>query len=92
MSKNPRGKVAKISARHGAVGYRALADYLAGHPESRGIFLETAHPVKFDSVNEIIGMQGKIPQSVAELMSREKQSIEIDNDYEQVKKILLSRI
>ena len=43
---------------HGAVGYRALADYLEKHPNDRGIFLETAHPVKFDSVNEIIETQG----------------------------------
>ena len=40
---------------HGAVGYRALADHLEKHPDSHGIFLETAHPVKFDSVGEIIG-------------------------------------
>src|SRR5450756_2513594 len=39
---------------HGAVGYRALADYLAAQnaahpaaPAPKGIFLETAHPVKF---------------------------------------------
>jgi len=77
---------------HGAVGYRALADYLDQHTQSKGIFLETAHPVKFDSVNEIIGTQGGIPASVESLMSREKQSIEIDNDYTQVKDILLSKI
>ena len=77
---------------HGAVGYKALADYLEQHPESKGIVLETAHPVKFDSVNEIIGTQGEIPASVESLMSRKKQSIEVDNDYAQVKDILLSKI
>lgn len=77
---------------HGAVGYKALADYLEQHPESKGIVLETAHPVKFDSVNEIIGTQGEIPASVEGLMSRRKQSIEVDNDYAQVKDILLSKI
>jgi len=77
---------------HGAVGYKALADYLEQHPESKGIVLETAHPVKFDSVNEIIGTQGEIPASVESLMSRRKQSIEVDNDYAQVKDILLSKI
>ncbi|MGH9818548.1 MAG: threonine synthase, partial [Pyrinomonadaceae bacterium] len=40
---------------HGAVGYRALADYLQSHPGERGIFLETAHPIKFDSVTDILG-------------------------------------
>ena len=77
---------------HGAVGYRALSDYLERHPEAKGIFLETAHPVKFDSVNEIIGTQAEVPASVESLMSREKQSVEIDNDYTQVKDILLSKI
>ncbi len=77
---------------HGAIGYRALADYVDRHPDSKGIVLETAHPVKFDSVNEIIGNQGDIPAAVESLMSREKQSIEIDNDYAHVKEVLLSRI
>ncbi|MBK6750190.1 MAG: threonine synthase [Acidobacteria bacterium] len=77
---------------HGAVGYRALADYLNRHRGLRGIFLETAHPVKFDSVDQIIGTQGDVPASVVSLMLREKQSIEIDNDYSQVKDILLSKI
>lgn len=77
---------------HGAVGYRALEDHLERHPNSNGIVLETAHPVKFDSVNEIIGTQGEIPSSVKSLMSLEKQSIEIDNDYALVREILLSKI
>lgn len=77
---------------HGAVGYRALADYLEREPADRGIFLETAHPVKFDSVNEIIGTQGEVPASVTELLSREKQSIEVGNDYDRLKEILVSKI
>jgi len=32
---------------HGAVGYLGLKDYLQNHPDSYGVFLETAHPVKF---------------------------------------------
>ncbi len=77
---------------HGAVGYRALADHLATHPESRGIFLETAHPVKFDSVNEIIGIQCDIPPSVKNLFSKEKVSTEMANDYGTLKDVLLSKI
>ena len=77
---------------HGAVGYRALADYLERHPDDRGIVLETAHPVKFDSVNEILGTQGDVPASVRELLLREKQSIEIDDDYDALREILLSKI
>jgi len=57
---------------HGAVGYRALADYLAGHANQRGIVFETAHPVKFDSVNEILGTQGGNPASVKRLVAKKK--------------------
>jgi threonine synthase len=76
---------------HGAVGYRALADSIAGD-NSQGIFLETAHPVKFDSVREIIGTQGEIPGSVESLFSKEKQSIEMEVNYDDLKALLLSKI
>ncbi len=77
---------------HGAVGFRALADYLERNPERRGIFLETAHPVKFDSVSTIIGTQGEVPVSVNDLHSRGKQSIEIDPIYADFKDVILSKI
>ena len=77
---------------HGAVGYRALADHLETHQEARGIFLETAHPVKFDSVNEIIGETLDLPAAVESLLSKDKQSIEVDNSYGNVKEILLDKI
>ncbi len=77
---------------HGAVGYRCLAHYLAEHPDERGFFLETAHAAKFDSVNEIIGKPVDIPASVQHLLSKTKQSIEVGNDYAQVREILLSKI
>jgi len=77
---------------HGAVGFRALEEYLIRHPQSRGIFLETAHPVKFDAVSEIIGTQGEVPASVQDLYAREKVSIEMRNDYAEVRDILLSKI
>ena len=32
---------------HGAVGWLALNRWLERHPGQSGIFLETAHPVKF---------------------------------------------
>ncbi len=77
---------------HGAVGYRALADHLQSHPDRRGIVLETAHPVKFDSVNEIIGTQVDVPASVQELYRREKRSLEIGNDYAAVREMIESKI
>jgi threonine synthase len=77
---------------HGAVGYRALADYLSLNPGQKGIVLETAHPVKFDSVNEIIGTQGKVPESVDSLFSKAKQSIEMDVKYKDLKDLLIGKI
>jgi len=77
---------------HGAVGYRALADHLAEHTEQRGIVLETAYPVKFDSVNEIFRNPGEIPSAVGKLILKEKFSTEINNDYGKLKEILLSKI
>jgi threonine synthase len=76
---------------HGAVGFRALSDGL-NDDNARGIFLETAHPVKFDSVREIIGTQGEIPNSVDALFSKEKQSIEMDVNYNDLKDLLVSKI
>ncbi|MEQ1922983.1 MAG: threonine synthase, partial [Pyrinomonadaceae bacterium] len=77
---------------HGAVGYRALADHLETDPNLRGLFLETAHPVKFDSVREIIGTFGKTPASIDELYTKEMVSTEMDNDYEALRQVLLSKI
>jgi threonine synthase len=47
---------------HGAVGYLALKKYFKQHPNLSGIFLETAHPVKFyDVVEPIIGQAVPMP-------------------------------
>ncbi len=77
---------------HGAVGYRALADHLKDYPKLKGIFLETAHPVKFDSVEKILGTSGKAPAAVASLFKKQKMCTEIPVDYEALKEVLLSRI
>lgn len=77
---------------HGAVGFYALQKYLEENPNEKGIFLETAHPVKFDSVKAIVGTFGEIPKVVEELASRPKQSIEIKVDYANLKEIILSKI
>ena len=84
-------KLGYILDPHGAVGFRALSDYLATHPGQKGIFLETAHPVKFDSVEKILGTHGEMPDSVAELFSRRKQSIEMEVNYEDLRDLLLSK-
>jgi len=76
---------------HGAVGYLALQRYLAAHPGAKGIFLETAHPVKFyDVVEPLIGTTIPLPANVKTLLNRQKHSVRIASDYAQLKEYLLS--
>ena len=75
---------------HGAVGYLSLKKYLEGHTNDKGIFLETAHPVKFpEAVESVTGEKINIPESISSIMSLEKKSIRIKADYNQFKEYLL---
>jgi threonine synthase len=76
---------------HGAVGFLALERYLTEHPGEKGIFLETAHPVKFyDAVEAETGEKVPLPDTVSHLLGRKKQSIRIDAGFQQLKDFLLS--
>jgi len=76
---------------HGAVGFKALTDYLAIHPGKKGIVLETAHPVKFyDVVEEVIGEPVPIPASIQQQMKLEKKSTKIKADPDLLKAFLLA--
>ncbi len=77
---------------HGAVGFYALEKYLEKKPHQKGFFLETAHPIKFDSVEKIIGTHGEMPESVKDLFSRPKYNVEIEVNYEDLKEVLLEKI
>ncbi|NOT46775.1 MAG: threonine synthase [Acidobacteria bacterium] len=74
---------------HGAVAYKALSDYLEKYPGSNGIILETAHPVKFDSVEGIIGESVEMPESVSGLFSKPRSVTELKANYDAVKEIIL---
>lgn len=75
---------------HGAVGYLSLQRYLQDHPEQKGLFLETAHPVKFpEAVETITGVPIPIPGSVKDIMYRQKQSLVIQPVYNILKDYLL---
>ncbi len=75
---------------HGACGYRALKEQLQG--DEVGVFLETAHPAKFNEVVEkITGREVAIPVALQEFMKGTKQSIEMDGSYDEFKALLLSR-
>jgi threonine synthase len=77
---------------HGAVGFYALGKYLEKNPNQKGFFLETAHPVKFDSVEKIIGTYGEMPDAVKDLFSRSIKKVEMEASYEDLKTILLKKI
>jgi threonine synthase len=67
---------------HGAVAFLALKDYLKNHPGQEGLFLETAHPVKFpEAVEESTGQIIDIPESVKTLQANPKSSIQIEATY-----------
>jgi len=74
---------------HGAVAYCLLEKYLEQHPGNKGIFLETAHPSKFEeAVGSAIGERVAYPASVKELLKREKKSIPVEPRYEALKEFL----
>jgi threonine synthase len=76
---------------HGAVGYLALERYLAdvGESSPKGIFLETAHPVKFyDVVEPVLNKTIELPESIRHIMDRPKQSVQIDSHYEGLVEVL----
>ena len=75
---------------HGAVAYKALQDYLQSHPNDKGMFLETAHPVKFyDVVEPIINQAVPIPESIKVQLKLEKKSTKIGYDGNELKNFLL---
>ncbi len=77
-----------VADPHGAVGYLGLKEYeLNGN--DYGIFLETAHPVKFlDIVEETLDTKVEIPSQIQKVIKKEKKSIHI-HSYEKLKEFLL---
>lgn len=77
---------------HGAVGYLALQAYRKSHSGVSGVFLETAHPVKFpQEVEKAIGAEVEWPVSIRELAGKEKKSILMEADYEGFRDYLLGQ-
>jgi len=74
---------------HGAVGYLGLKAFLQKRPGFQGVFLETAHPVKFpDTVESRLGQKIPVPLSLKEMLKKEKRVIEIGT-YEELKAVLM---
>ncbi|HYF33557.1 MAG TPA: threonine synthase [Chitinophagaceae bacterium] len=78
---------------HGAVAYASLKKYLQQHPGMKGIFLETAHPVKFrDLVEQLTGKTIDVPASIARLLNKEKRATRINADYRALEEYLLNNV
>ncbi|MBT8283698.1 MAG: threonine synthase, partial [Muriicola sp.] len=78
-----------IADPHGAVGYLGLQKYRETHPDCEGIFLETAHPVKFlDVVTETLHTDITLPPQIEKIMNKKKVSIPIST-YEELREFLL---
>lgn len=79
-----------IADPHGAVGYLGLKEYLQGKSGLQGIFLETAHPVKFlETVEKTIGVKITLPIQVAEIINKKKTAFYI-KDYSEFKNYLMN--
>jgi threonine synthase len=81
-----------IADPHGAVGYLGLKDFLKNTTDDyQGLFLETAHPIKFvDTVEATLKTTVEIPKRLESILNREKTSIPISR-YDELKSFLLKR-
>lgn len=80
-----------IADPHGAVGFLGLKEYLSKQNKDHyGVFLETAHPVKFiDSVEKILKLKVQIPNRLKSALSKKKSCIPI-KDFSELKSYLLN--
>ena len=78
-----------IAEPHGAVGYLGLKKELANHEDAIGIFLETAHPIKFlDTVEPALNIKLPIPSQIESVLNKEKVSVKIKT-YQDLKEFLI---
>ena len=78
-----------IAEPHGAVGYLGLRKELQNHKNAIGIFLETAHPIKFlDIVEPTLNVKLPIPTQIESVLDKEKVSVKIKT-YQELKEFLI---
>ena len=82
-------KLDYIMDPHGAVGYLGLKAYLKDHSDVQGIFVETAHPVKFlEVVEPVIGKSIELPEQIKAVIHKPKEALSIKN-YSELKDFLI---
>jgi len=73
----------------GVLGWESFAKQ--NHLASRGIVLATAHPAKFaETVARATGLRPEMPECLASLLDRPKQSIPFPNRFSALQEFLLS--
>jgi len=79
-----------IADPHGAIGYLALKEFMADSENAIGVFLETAHPVKFiDVIPKDISEEIVIPPSIVSILTKTKKAEKIST-YSELKQLLLT--
>lgn len=74
---------------HAAVAYKCLQQFLDRHLNMQGIFMETAHPVKFyDVIEPLHSIEIELPASVKGIMDKTKISTKIEADYDALRTYL----
>lgn len=81
-----------IMCPHTAVAYLGLSEYLSEtKTDATGIFLSTAHPAKFiDIVEDTIDRKIEIPEKLAIVLQKEKNSVNMSNNFNDFKQFLLT--
>lgn len=77
---------------HSAVAFAAMEQYLNENPGKKGFILGTAHPVKFpEAVEKAAHITIDIPEALNDLMKKDKKTVEINADFEELKRFLLDK-
>jgi len=80
-----------VADPHGAVGYLGLQKHMRVNPNSYGVFLETAHPIKFrDTVEKTLGIHLEIPKQIQHVLDKTPKKTAL-KDYNAFKEYLLQR-
>lgn len=83
-------KYKKLLEPHGAVAWSALEKYGKNNKIGFGISLETADPAKFpDEIKKMLGIEPKIPKSLAGLDKKQEKFEIVKNDYKDFKSRLM---
>jgi threonine synthase len=74
---------------HGACEYLALKETLKD--DENGVFLETAHPIKFkDTVELVIGKRLEVPEKIQAFMKGKKQTVLMSKEFSDFKTYLMN--